>query len=427
MQRCRTRIVAAVLVCVLVALAAGCDDSVENVPAQVDCVQLAQAIWDSQTDIPQERAELSSANDTWSGWLESVYNVDPDTVADGCVLYAQEGTYSDEVAVLVATDASAASSIEEKLGEYLERRLNTFAGYAPDEEYQLQRAQVARTGTCVALLAVADVSAARSAMESGLGSTAESASGPIVSAGAIEQTEMPSADPAQEVMPENAPSEGQPVQTLPPVDIPAEPIATSSSTSARADEYDHDAVLAAWQAGDASSLSGQNLAVYERAAEILGSIITLGMSQYDQELAVHNYLASNLEYDEKMLGHASTAGADPESFTPYGGLVEGKVICYGYSSSFQLLMDMLGIQCLTVDGTANWENGPHSWNMVNLDGDWYHVDVGWDDPVNGEPYLRYFNRASDDPVMRESNRKWDESAYPVAAGGPLAGPAEYAY
>jgi hypothetical protein len=42
-------------------------------------------------------------------------------------------------------------------------------------------------------------------------------------------------------------------------------------------------------------------------------------------------------------------------------------------------MDMLGIESTTISGTAGGQ--PHIWNEVQLDGEWYQVDVTWDDPV----------------------------------------------
>lgn len=199
--------------------------------------------------------------------------------------------------------------------------------------------------------------------------------------------------------------------------------APSASAETGTDEYDHDAVLAAWETQDPSSLTGQNLAVYEKAQQVLDEIIASDMSDYDKELAVHNYMTDNIGYDETALGRTEADAGAPTSATPYGALVLNTAICYGYSSTFQLLMDMLGIECLTVDGTIEDTDRAHSWNMVNLEDNWYHVDVTWDDPVGAVPLLAYFNRPSDDFSMTFFNRKWDKSAYPEALGGPYEGPA----
>ena len=41
------------------------------------------------------------------------------------------------------------------------------------------------------------------------------------------------------------------------------------------------------------------------------------------------------------------------------------------------LCQSVGIQCICVAGTGNGE--PHMWNMLQLDGEWYNMDVTWDD------------------------------------------------
>ena len=55
-------------------------------------------------------------------------------------------------------------------------------------------------------------------------------------------------------------------------------------------------------------------------------------------------------------------------------------------------MDILGIPCETITGTAGGIG--HAWNAVMLDDEWYMVDVTWDDPVPdtpGQVLYGYFN------------------------------------
>lgn len=44
------------------------------------------------------------------------------------------------------------------------------------------------------------------------------------------------------------------------------------------------------------------------------------------------------------------AGLTDGSDTPYGVLIDRSAMCHGYSSTFQLFMDMLDIECMTVFG-----------------------------------------------------------------------------
>jgi transglutaminase/protease-like cytokinesis protein 3 len=84
-------------------------------------------------------------------------------------------------------------------------------------------------------------------------------------------------------------------------------------------------------------------------------------------------------------------------------------------------MDMLGIECIIVRGTSWQGEEEHMWNMVRLeDGEWYCVDVTWNDTLYGEsdaegapvPH-KYFNVTSD--FMRANDHQWNELRVPVAA------------
>ncbi len=86
--------------------------------------------------------------------------------------------------------------------------------------------------------------------------------------------------------------------------------------------------------------------------------------------------------------------APPESVskdlghTAYGALVENSrgdantAVCDGYTYAYAYLLQKAGIRCLVITGKAgNSEEtaGNHSWNLVELDDEWYEVDATWDD------------------------------------------------
>ncbi len=57
----------------------------------------------------------------------------------------------------------------------------------------------------------------------------------------------------------------------------------------------------------------------------------------------------------------------------YDAFIKNRSICVGYALGFQYLMDMLDIPCVNV------YSDEHIWNMVEIDGEWYHSDLTWDD------------------------------------------------
>ena len=59
-------------------------------------------------------------------------------------------------------------------------------------------------------------------------------------------------------------------------------------------------------------------------------------------------------------------------------------VCEGYARAFMLLCQKLGIPCVLSDGKArnraDMTPEDHMWNLVQLDGAWYAVDLTWNDP-----------------------------------------------
>lgn len=128
---------------------------------------------------------------------------------------------------------------------------------------------------------------------------------------------------------------------------------------------------------------------------------------------VNIYLAENIEYDYAAYDNKDDANYVAEAYinTPYGGLVEGKAVCGGFSTSYKVIMDALGIPCITVNGYSNNKDEYgfnssasvyHMWNYVWLEnpadesaqtfaasraasnGAWYSMDVTW----NSSSYSR---------------------------------------
>ena len=149
-------------------------------------------------------------------------------------------------------------------------------------------------------------------------------------------------------------------------------------------QYSMDAILSSYQSGDTSGLSEKDCAIYEKARSVIAQTISSDMEKWEKALAIHDWMTHNLEYDPDGLSNDPNVKVDPDSSIPYGPLVNGKAICEGYSTTYDLFMKMLGIDCVVVKGEANDEY--HNWNKVKLDdGNWYCVDVTWDDPIDAGP------------------------------------------
>jgi transposase-like protein len=118
---------------------------------------------------------------------------------------------------------------------------------------------------------------------------------------------------------------------------------------------------------------------FEAAAAAVLSGITDDMSQFEIELYLHDYLVSHVTYDLDA----------PHAHDAYGALVEGRAVCEGYARAFQYLLQQAGIPSYVVTGQSKGED--HAWNLVKIDGEYYYVDVTWDDQDNDNKYYSYFN------------------------------------
>lgn len=120
--------------------------------------------------------------------------------------------------------------------------------------------------------------------------------------------------------------------------------------------------------------------LYEKVLEILTTTLEQSMSDYEKELALHDYLVNNCEYEEQ------SSDSDGDWHSAYGALVNGRAVCSGYSHAMYLLLQAENISCHIINGTGREpetnEQVPHSWNQVQIAKDWYQLDATWDDPLN---------------------------------------------
>ena len=144
-------------------------------------------------------------------------------------------------------------------------------------------------------------------------------------------------------------------------------------------------------------------AVAEKLPEVLETVDK--ETEYDTELAAHDYIILNASYDEAM---------DEESGlnTAYGALVEGTTMCNGYADALTLVLSCLEIDSQVIVGESEGEG--HAWNLVELDDAWYHVDPTWDDMDEDDmTYHGYFNVSDED---MQNTHEWEEEFYPPCDG-----------
>ena len=117
----------------------------------------------------------------------------------------------------------------------------------------------------------------------------------------------------------------------------------------------------------------------EKAEWVVENYTDPSMTQDEIARVLHDWLVNNAYYDYTL--------SDPDRFEASGVLINGTGVCDSYSKAYVLLLSKAGIEAMRVTGDALRPDGgtePHSWNLVQLDGKWYQVDVTWDDPIDEE-------------------------------------------
>ena len=134
--------------------------------------------------------------------------------------------------------------------------------------------------------------------------------------------------------------------------------------------------------------------VNDKIDEIMTEVNKLD-SDYEKELYIHDYIIENTEYDISTL--------EKMGDTVYSVLVSGKSICEGYARTVQILLDKLGIEnyLVTGDTESDGEILPHMWNIVNIDGDNYHLDVTWDDLNDEFDTVYFYFNVTDEYISRD--------------------------
>ena len=107
----------------------------------------------------------------------------------------------------------------------------------------------------------------------------------------------------------------------------------------------------------------------------------------EKELFIHNFITANVTYDKlkKQYSHEII-----------GPLAQGVGVCEGIAKTVKILCDRLGLGCIIAVSDADPDHGVryrHAWNMIELDGKWYHMDATFDNSLGryGAKRFDYFN------------------------------------
>ena len=161
-------------------------------------------------------------------------------------------------------------------------------------------------------------------------------------------------------------------------------------------------ISGAYLSGDRSELTDKEKETLDMASEIVDQVIKEGMTDFEKEKAIYEWMIHNLVYDEGALVVIPTAQQDVDN--PYGVLKYHNAVCVGYATTFRLFMEMLEIPCMVVHNPECY----HSWDLIQLDGEWYHTDIYSD--MNTDTYMNFNMNES----LCARNHNWDTEFFPKA-------------
>lgn len=147
-------------------------------------------------------------------------------------------------------------------------------------------------------------------------------------------------------------------------------------------------------------------AINTKADEILATILTNEMNDYEKIKTIHDYIVNNVKYD---IERNEENDSKYNSYTAYGPLFEGYATCNGYTDLMAIFLTKIGFNNFKVATTPDeisYSTTGHIWNAVYLNDEWLHIDLTWDDPVSsdGKDYLFHTYFLVSTEAMKEADQ-----------------------
>ncbi|EIN15178.1 Hypothetical protein, predicted lipoprotein [Mycoplasmopsis agalactiae 14628] len=125
-----------------------------------------------------------------------------------------------------------------------------------------------------------------------------------------------------------------------------------------------------------------------------------GLPTLEKITEAYKWMTKNVKYD-----YSQTNLVDDQS--AYSALVKLSTVCTGYAKGFKMIMEELGVPCIFMSGTADYGTltghiTNHAWNLVEVDGVWYHVDTTSDRAENASEGKFNFFMMNDDDFIKAS-------------------------
>lgn len=157
-------------------------------------------------------------------------------------------------------------------------------------------------------------------------------------------------------------------------------------------EFPGERIVRAYKSDDASQLSRDEKKVLETAMEMVEEAKKQASDNWELELLLHDMLAEHITYSDADIYYEKPED-QPRHLSVIGALLDGEANCQGYTDAFYTLASIAGFQVerLSVETFTD----PHMVNIICLEGQWYVVDVTYDDSNDSAVSYQLFNAGLD--------------------------------
>ncbi len=138
----------------------------------------------------------------------------------------------------------------------------------------------------------------------------------------------------------------------------------------------------------------RRIAAFEASVDEVVDYANASTTDIGRLLRANDYLCMYYEYD------TTYEIASPDQF-----FAQGKGVCQAYMMAYRAVLNEMGFTSTYVTSEAM----NHTWNVVKLDGSWYHIDVTWNDPIADRPLRTYHSHflRSDAGITETGHYDWN--------------------
>lgn len=131
----------------------------------------------------------------------------------------------------------------------------------------------------------------------------------------------------------------------------------------------------------------------ERLAKKIVESFPKGLTETELEKEIYQYVMDYLDYEIVYTEMAALG---------YNALTQRKGVCGDYAEMFCLLANHAGLEAYVCTSDT------HAWNIVKIDGCYYHCDALWDEP---QEEWQYFN-VSSESILNVPDHVYEVNRYP---------------